>query len=201
MSDEPARPEPVRVVLADDASEMRALLRWALLRDEGVVVVAEASDGREALALVQEHRPDVVVLDLQMPGPPPDELLTAMAQTSPGTPIVTFSGFDPELVAPRDAAHPQDDGPRARARVDRRRRPRRRRHVTVPFRPGILRPWLPRVRTDLGPRRPRAWSWSTTTWTSAAGCAPRSRRPAWSSSPRPRTVATRSTWPRTSGPT
>ncbi|MCW3022857.1 MAG: response regulator transcription factor [Conexibacter sp.] len=100
MSDEPARPEPVRVVLADDASEMRALLRWALLRDEGVVVVAEASDGREALALVQEHRPDVVVLDLQMPGPPPDELLTAMAQTSPGTPIVTFSGFEPELVAP-----------------------------------------------------------------------------------------------------
>jgi DNA-binding NarL/FixJ family response regulator len=101
MSHEPARPDPVRVVLADDASEMRALVRWALLRDEDVVVVAEASDGREALALVQEHRPDVVVLDLQMPGPPPDELLTAMAEAAPATPIVTFSGFEPELVAPR----------------------------------------------------------------------------------------------------
>jgi len=100
MTDEPALRDPVRVVLADDASEMRALLRWALLRDDDVVIVAEAADGREALALVQEHRPDVVVLDLQMPGPPPDELLTAMAAASPDTPIVTFSGFEPELVAP-----------------------------------------------------------------------------------------------------
>jgi DNA-binding NarL/FixJ family response regulator len=90
----------VRVLLADDAAEMRALLRWALLRDEHVTVVAEASDGAEAVALVVEHAPDVVVLDLQMPGLPPGELLTAMAGAAPGTPIVTFSGFEPELVAP-----------------------------------------------------------------------------------------------------
>jgi DNA-binding NarL/FixJ family response regulator len=90
----------VRVLLADDAAEMRALLRWALLRDEHVTVVAEASDGTEAVALVVEHTPDVVVLDLQMPGLPPGELLTAMAGAAPGTPIVTFSGFEPALVAP-----------------------------------------------------------------------------------------------------
>jgi DNA-binding NarL/FixJ family response regulator len=94
---------PVRVLLADDAGEMRALLRWALLREDDVIVVAEASDGTEALALVQEHGPDVVVLDLQMPGLPPAELLTAMAQAAPGTPIVTFSGSEPELVAPGEA--------------------------------------------------------------------------------------------------
>jgi DNA-binding NarL/FixJ family response regulator len=94
---------PVRVLLADDAAEMRALLRWALLRGDDVVVAAEASNGREALALVAEHTPDVVVLDLQMPGPAPGELLTAMAQASPATPIVTFSGFEPELVAPVEA--------------------------------------------------------------------------------------------------
>jgi DNA-binding NarL/FixJ family response regulator len=94
---------PVRVVLADDASEMRALLRWALLRDDGVLVVGEAADGHEALALVAEHGPDVVVLDLQMPGPPPSELLTTMAELAPATPIVTFSGFEPELVAPAQA--------------------------------------------------------------------------------------------------
>jgi DNA-binding NarL/FixJ family response regulator len=103
MSDDDLRPGPVRVVLADDAGEMRALLRWALLRDDDVIVVAEASDGTEALALVQEHAPDVVVLDLQMPGPPPAELLRAMAQSVPDTPIVTFSGFEPELVAPAEA--------------------------------------------------------------------------------------------------
>jgi DNA-binding NarL/FixJ family response regulator len=103
MSGEPGRRGPVRVLLADDAAEMRALLRWALLRDEDVTVIGEASDGTEAVALVEEHLPDVVVLDLQMPGLPPGELLTAMAKAAPGTPIVTFSGFEPELVAPAQA--------------------------------------------------------------------------------------------------
>jgi DNA-binding NarL/FixJ family response regulator len=99
---------PLRIVLADDAAEMRALVRWALLRrpetsSEEVLVVGEAADGREALAMVAELRPDVVVLDLQMPGPPPGELLTAMASAAPGVPIVTFSGFEPDLVAPAES--------------------------------------------------------------------------------------------------
>ena len=100
MSDAPS---PVRVLLADDAAEMRALLRWALLRgDDGAIeVVGEVSDGGAALQQVADLEPDVVVLDLQMPGPPPAELLAAMAQT--GVPIITFSGFEPDLVAPREA--------------------------------------------------------------------------------------------------
>jgi two-component system response regulator DesR len=93
---------PARVLLADDAAEMRALLRWALLRDDGAIdVVAEVADGDAALARVADLAPDVVVLDLQMPGPPPAELLRAMAGT--GVPIVTFSGFEPDLVAPAEA--------------------------------------------------------------------------------------------------
>lgn len=93
---------PFRVLLADDAAEMRALLRWALVRDDGVIeVVGEVADGAEALAQVAGLTPDVVVLDLQMPGPPPAELLRAMAAT--GVPIVTFSGFEPDLVAPEEA--------------------------------------------------------------------------------------------------
>lgn len=96
---------PLRIVLADDAAEMRALLRWALLRRpetsaEEVVVVGEAAGGDEALAMVAELEPDVVVLDLQMPGPPPSELLTQMAAMAPDVPIVTFSGFEPDLIAP-----------------------------------------------------------------------------------------------------
>jgi DNA-binding NarL/FixJ family response regulator len=96
--------EPVRVLLADDAAEMRALLRWALMRDDGLVlVVGEAADGRDALVLAADLTPDVVVLDLQMPGPPPEELLPAMVAAAPGVPIVTFSGFEPDLVAPTQA--------------------------------------------------------------------------------------------------
>lgn len=92
----------LRVLLADDAAEMRALLRWALVRDDGAVeVVGEVADGQTALTRVRELAPDVVVLDLQMPGPPPGELLRAVAAT--GVPIVTFSGFEPDLVAPDEA--------------------------------------------------------------------------------------------------
>jgi DNA-binding NarL/FixJ family response regulator len=93
---------PLRVLLADDAAEMRALLRWALVRDDGAIeVIEEVADGETALARVRDLTPDVVVLDLQMPGPPPAELLRAMAAT--GVPIVTFSGFEPDLVAPEEA--------------------------------------------------------------------------------------------------
>ena len=96
----------IRVLLADDAAEMRALLRWALMREGeavSVLVVGEAADGRDALVLAVDLTPDVIVLDLQMPGPPPGELLRAMTETAPGVPIVTFSGFEPELVAPEAA--------------------------------------------------------------------------------------------------
>jgi len=95
---------PVRV-LPDDAAEMRALLRWALMREgelPPVLVVGEAADGGDALVLADDLTPDVIVLDLQMPGPPPSELLRRMVETAPGVPIVTFSGFEPDLVAPAE---------------------------------------------------------------------------------------------------
>lgn len=95
---------PFRVLLADDASEMRALLRWALVREDGALeIVDEVADGDAALRRAAELRPDVVVLDLQMPGPAPGALLKAMAATAPDVPIVTFSGFEPDLVAPAEA--------------------------------------------------------------------------------------------------
>lgn len=99
--------EPIRVLLADDAAEMRALLRWALVREgeeSEIMVVGEAADGRDALVLARDLTPHVIVLDLQMPGPPPGDLLNDMARTAPGVPIVTFSGFEPDLVAPEEAA-------------------------------------------------------------------------------------------------
>jgi DNA-binding NarL/FixJ family response regulator len=100
----PAAGAPLRVLLADDAAEMRSLLRWALVRDDGLLeVAAEVADGTAALEQVGALGPDVIVLDLQMPGPPPGELLKAMAAAAPGIPIVTFSGFEPDLVAPAEA--------------------------------------------------------------------------------------------------
>ncbi|MFD3516417.1 response regulator [Streptomyces sp. NPDC058657] len=59
---------PVRALVADDEAMVRAGVRAILARDPQVEVVAEASDGHEAIALTRRHRPDVILLDIQMPG-------------------------------------------------------------------------------------------------------------------------------------
>jgi len=58
---------PIRVVLADDHAVVRAGIRQILEHTGEIQVVAEAENGEDAEALVQEHRPDVAVLDIQMP--------------------------------------------------------------------------------------------------------------------------------------
>ena len=57
----------IRILLADDHTIVRKGLRMLLESHEGFRVVAEAADGREAVAMTQQHQPDVVVMDLAMP--------------------------------------------------------------------------------------------------------------------------------------
>ncbi|NKY97115.1 response regulator [Nocardiopsis alborubida] len=57
----------IRVLLVDDQPLVRTGVRALLERDEGIEVVAESENGREALVDIGRHRPDVVLLDLQMP--------------------------------------------------------------------------------------------------------------------------------------
>ena len=58
----------IRVLLADDHTLVRAGIRALLEKLPGVEVVGEASDGREVLDLVKAHQPDVVLMDISMPG-------------------------------------------------------------------------------------------------------------------------------------
>ena len=58
---------PIRVILADDHAVVRKGIREFLEEDPEIVVIAEAGDGGEAIRLAGEHRPDVAVLDIQMP--------------------------------------------------------------------------------------------------------------------------------------
>jgi len=60
--------KPLRILLADDHTLVRAGIRSLLAQLPGVAVVAEAADGREALKLAALHRPDTVVMDIAMPG-------------------------------------------------------------------------------------------------------------------------------------
>jgi DNA-binding NarL/FixJ family response regulator len=96
----------MRVLLCDDSAELRALLRSAIEGGrnpvgaaEDVMIVGEAGDGDAALRLAAEHQPDVVVMDLEMPGPAPAPLLRALRRVAPRAAIVTFSGHDPAVVA------------------------------------------------------------------------------------------------------
>jgi DNA-binding NarL/FixJ family response regulator len=58
---------PVRVLLVDDDALVRAGLRLIISSADDIAVVGEAEDGNEAVAAVQEHRPDVVLMDIRMP--------------------------------------------------------------------------------------------------------------------------------------
>ena len=69
----------VRVLLCDDTPELRALLRYALESASGVEIVGEVGDGDAAVQLAADEQPDVVVLDLEMPGPDPEALLDRAA--------------------------------------------------------------------------------------------------------------------------
>jgi response regulator NasT len=92
-----------RILIADDETLIRRDLR-ELLVELGHAVVAEAKDGREALALAQQHRPDVVVLDIVMPGGGPDGLEVAkqLAAEYPILMLTAHSSTDLVLAA-RDA--------------------------------------------------------------------------------------------------
>lgn len=86
---------PIRVVLVDDAPDVRRLLRTAL-RFRGVFgVVGEAATGAEAIAVTAAQRPDIVVLDIGLPDLAGQEVLTKIRDQVPNTKVVVFSGTEP----------------------------------------------------------------------------------------------------------
>ena len=85
---------PPRVVVADDSGFMRRLLRQAL-ESAGMDVVGDAADGDEALALCHSLRPDVLTLDLAMPGRDGIGVLTALRGTDLPTVVLVVSAFSP----------------------------------------------------------------------------------------------------------
>jgi len=84
----------LRLLLADDHDVIRAGLRCLLESQPGWVVVAEASDGREAVAKAEETRPDVALLDIGMPALNGVEAAQQIAQSVPRTKIVMLTVHD-----------------------------------------------------------------------------------------------------------
>ena len=82
---------PLRVVLVDDHRLFRESLGALLAVHEGIEVVAEGGDGEEAVRLTREHRPDVVLLDVEMPGQSVLTSLVEIRSASPSTRIVVLT--------------------------------------------------------------------------------------------------------------
>ena len=80
-----------RVLLVDDAASVRALLRATLAHSGAFEIVGEAASGDEAVRLAGLLRPDVVVLDLAMPGVDGLTALPEIARLAPGATIIVFS--------------------------------------------------------------------------------------------------------------
>jgi two-component system chemotaxis response regulator CheB len=112
-----------RVVVADDSSFMRRLLASALSQ-HGCEVIGVAEDGEQALALCAEQRPDVLTLDLAMPGLNGLDVLKSLKASGSSIPVVVVSAFSPafgvraidalaegafELVAKPAAGEPIDE--------------------------------------------------------------------------------------------
>jgi DNA-binding NarL/FixJ family response regulator len=85
----------LRVVLADDHVIFRQGLK-GLLEREGLNVVAEAIDGREAVRLAQEHHPEIAILDLAMPVMDGPDAAEEIAQVSPQTRSVLLTMYSEE---------------------------------------------------------------------------------------------------------
>jgi two-component system response regulator NreC len=81
----------IRIVLADDHKLMRSGLRVLLEQQPDLTVVGEASDGRDAVALVASERPDVLVMDIGMPSLNGIEAAAQITQSHPEVSIVMLS--------------------------------------------------------------------------------------------------------------
>lgn len=85
---------PVSVVLADDQALMRMGFRMVLDAEEGIEVVGEASDGATAIAQARALNPDVILMDVRMPGMNGIEATEVIARECPGTRILILTTFD-----------------------------------------------------------------------------------------------------------
>lgn len=88
------RPEPVRIVLADDHDLVRSGIAALLSSIKGVEVIAEAHDGEELLAILQTVRPDIVITDISMPGMDGFTAASRITSAFPGVRVVVLSAHD-----------------------------------------------------------------------------------------------------------
>ena len=84
----------IKVLLADDQELIRQSLSFVMSRQEDIEMVGTAANGREALELVEEKQPDVVLLDIRMPEMDGVECTRRIKQEFPGIKVIILTTFD-----------------------------------------------------------------------------------------------------------
>lgn len=83
--------KPIRILIVDDHTLLRSGIKLALQRNEGFEVVGEAGDGLEGIKRAKQLKPDVVLLDLHMPGTSGLEALRVLVEDVPETQVVMLT--------------------------------------------------------------------------------------------------------------
>src|SRR5207245_4152001 len=108
---------------ADDSPALRELLAAILEQSLAFDVIAQASDGRQAIQLAASHLPDLVIIDIAMPGMSGLDAIPEISKRSPRSKIVVLSGMDPDAMSAKALARGADGfvpkGLRAEDLVDR----------------------------------------------------------------------------------
>lgn len=84
----------IRILLADDHPVVRDGIRDRVAREEDINVVGEAESGEETITQAQRLRPDIVLLDVAMPGPGAVNVMEALRKALPTVKVLVLSAFD-----------------------------------------------------------------------------------------------------------
>jgi DNA-binding NarL/FixJ family response regulator len=87
-------PDPIRILVVDDDPQFRQLVKLVLRKVADFEIVSEAPDGRTGVEQAGELRPDVVLLDLMMPGMDGFEALPLLRAAHPGASVIVLTALD-----------------------------------------------------------------------------------------------------------
>ena len=93
--------DEISVLIVDDHEVVREGLRLSLLRSPQIRVVGEAPDGESAIALADRRRPDVIIMDLRMPGMDGIEATEEILKSSPDTAVIVFTAYSERALLSR----------------------------------------------------------------------------------------------------
>ena len=87
----------IKVAIVDDHSQIRAQVRKILEKSSDIEVVAEAQDGLECICMLEQCHPDVIVLDVEMPGMSGLEVLAKIRDASIPVRVIMLSGYSDKV--------------------------------------------------------------------------------------------------------